>query len=317
MSPQKSFFLWSHESTFLDACLRQSVKPVATVYSTPMRNDAIQGASLVRVTLWGPLCFNSISNYYSHNSKRAHPNIHNNKVSAPRFSSSQGVGTPSSVVWALSLLLVHATWGESGKSTHTQTQRERKKEILCISHSHYYFSLPLLFLSVGLTLPFTHIWLNWRPKVKAHVRYTKIRARSCCNMDDGSLCRVSSFCKMCTEQHYSTPFPRSRLSGSQKRRKIGFASGVGPIISKEEIHASNVQHLGMSQKLGKREVMKCAPTLPTLFFCVAWMYWARRRVCYKGSNMLVVICPSDQCALGGTLLPTRQGESAILNWTQC
>lgn len=119
--PKKSFFLWSHESTFLDACLRQSVKPVATVYSTPMRNDAIQGASLVRVTLWDPLCFNSISNYYSHNSKRAHPNIHNNKVSAPRFSSSQGVGTPSSVVWALSLLLVHATWGESGKSP----QREK------------------------------------------------------------------------------------------------------------------------------------------------------------------------------------------------
>lgn len=91
--------------------------PVDTVYSTPMRYDAIQGASLVRVTLWDPLCFNSISNYYSHNSKRAHPNIHNNKVSAPRFSSSQGVGTPSSVVWALSLLPVHVTSGEFRKST--------------------------------------------------------------------------------------------------------------------------------------------------------------------------------------------------------
>lgn len=90
--------------------------PVDTIYSTPLRYDAIQGASLVRVTLWDPLCFNSISNYYSHNSKRAHPNIHNNKVSAPRFSSSQGVGTPSSVVWALSLLPVHVTPGEFRKS---------------------------------------------------------------------------------------------------------------------------------------------------------------------------------------------------------
>lgn len=114
----KKAFLWSHESTFLDACLRQSVKPCRyCLFNSNEIYDAIQGASLVRVTLWDPLCFNSISNYYSHNSKRAHPNIHNNKVSAPRFSSSQGVGTPSSVVWALSLLPVHVTSGEFRKST--------------------------------------------------------------------------------------------------------------------------------------------------------------------------------------------------------
>ena len=142
MSPPKKLFLWIHESTFLDACLRQSVKLVATVNSTPMRNDAIQGASLVRVTLWGPLCFNSISNYYSHNSKRAHPNIHNNKVSAPRFSSSQGVGTPSSVVWAFITFASSCHMGWIWEEA--PPQRERK---IFTSHTYIILSPSFTFLT--------------------------------------------------------------------------------------------------------------------------------------------------------------------------
>lgn len=107
--------------------------------------------------------------------------------------------------------------------------------------------------------------------MEAHVRYIKLCVRSYCNMVDDFLYRVSSFFKMCIEPHCNTQFPKNPQSVSQKHHKIGFASGVGLIISKEGILASNVQLLGMSQKQEKREAMKFAPTQPTLFFSVVLM----------------------------------------------
>lgn len=90
-------------------------------------------------------------------------------------------------------------------------------------------------------------------------------------MVDDFLCRVSSFCKMCIEQHCSIRFQRSHRRDSQKHHKIGFVSDVVLTISSEEIPALNAQLLDMSQKLEKRAVMKYAPTQPTHYYSVDWM----------------------------------------------